>query len=691
MSAAGAGTGWHRGELAVQRRAGVDPARSAAAIAYTRAFLTPQHRDFYPRLPFVVVGAVDESGAPWATLLEGRPGFLQAPDDGHLRIAASPADDDPARAGLRAGDAVGLLGIELETRRRNRLNGTVEAADGQSLTVAVAQAFGNCPQYIPTRDLAYVDTPAAVARAEELATLDDLAREAISRAPTFFVASYAEEGGRHVDVSHRGGRPGFVAVDGDMLTIPDFAGNQYFNTLGNLFANPRVGLVFPDFRNGDLLQLTGSAEIVFDGPEIAAFAGAERLWRVRVQRAVRRRGALYWRGVIRDESPEAALTGTWDEARARPGIESTDGGWHAFEVARVVDEAEAIRSYHLRPLAGVAHVAGSAGMHLVVRLPREGAAPPLVRSYSLSRLPDADGYRISVKKAGVGSGSLHAALTVGGRVEARGPQGEFVVDHASDRPAVLLSAGIGITPMLAMAEQLIASDKAAGRVRPIHFLHGARNGSSMPFQTELHALQLRTAGALHVVRLFSQPRVEDIVGVDYEARGRLDVPALKRHLPFDDHDFYLCGPAAFMQSLYDGLRRLNIANARIRAEAFGPSSLRRTTADAEGPAVAEVAAATSAVPVRFVKSRRAAVWTPGTGSLLELAEANGLRPESGCRNGSCGSCRVAVSAEGQAVGGERMVAYPGRVAPEGPAGSALICCAVPAASAAAGDGIALDL
>ena len=313
--------GWHRGELALQQRAGVDPARSAAASAYTRAFLTPQQREFFPRLPFVVVGAVDGGGAPWATLLEGRPGFLQAPDPTQLRIAAQPAASDPARAGLRAGAAVGLLGIELQTRRRNRVNGTVAGVDGASLTVAVGQAFGNCPQYIPTRDLAYVETAAGTdAPAEWLTVLDDAARAAIRRAATFFVASYAEEGGRQVDVSHRGGRPGFVAVDGELLTIPDFAGNQYFNTLGNLFANPRAGLAFPDFASGDLLQLTGSAEIVFDGPELASFAGAQRLWRVRVERAVRRRNALHWRGAIRDESREAGRTGTWDGVGTLRGI-----------------------------------------------------------------------------------------------------------------------------------------------------------------------------------------------------------------------------------------------------------------------------------------------------------------------------------------------------------------------------------
>lgn len=288
---------WHSGEVELQQRHGVAERMAVVGSRVIRDFMPEQHRSFYAQLPFLVIGAVDGDGAPWATLLEGAPGFVRSPDPRTLQVGARPAVDDPASSGLAPGAALGCLGIEPATRRRNRVNGRVRSLDGDGFTLAVEQSFGNCPQYIQRR------TPtlaaAAPATAERLPALDDEARRTIRAADTFFVATYADEGGdaarRGVDVSHRGGRPGFVQVDGDVLTIPDFAGNLHFNTLGNLLVNPRAGLVFIDFARGDLLQISGATELLLAGEELAALAGAERLWRVHVRQAVRRRGALAWR------------------------------------------------------------------------------------------------------------------------------------------------------------------------------------------------------------------------------------------------------------------------------------------------------------------------------------------------------------------------------------------------------------
>jgi predicted pyridoxine 5'-phosphate oxidase superfamily flavin-nucleotide-binding protein len=194
------------------------------------------------------------------------------------------------------------------------------AWDGKRFEVAVAQSFGNCPQYIQSRDFHFSRSPSLrfAAASPEREGLDDAARAMIAASDTFFVASYVDReesaGGRGVDVSHRGGRPGFVRVDGDVLTIPDFSGNRFFNTLGNLAANPVAGLLFIDFDRGDVLQLTGRAEVILDGPEIAAFQGAERLWRVHVRRAVRRPGALALRWRFDSWSPTALATGQWPAA-----------------------------------------------------------------------------------------------------------------------------------------------------------------------------------------------------------------------------------------------------------------------------------------------------------------------------------------------------------------------------------------
>lgn len=311
---------WHAGERQLQDHTGVAARMDLVGRKVIRDYMPDQHREFFAQLPFLVAGAVDAQGDPWAGILEGEPGFAASPDPHTLRIAAMPDTDDPLRAGLGPGKAVGLLGIELHTRRRNRMNGRIQAWDGKRFDVAVAQSFGNCPQYIQSRDFYFSRSPSLrfAAALPGQAGLDAAARALIAASDTFFVASYVDredgDGGRSVDVSHRGGKPGFVRVDGDVLTIPDFSGNRFFNTLGNLVANPVAGLLFIDFERGDVLQLTGRAEVVLDGPEIAQFQGAERLWRVHVRRVVRRPGALALRWRFESWSPTALATGRWPAA-----------------------------------------------------------------------------------------------------------------------------------------------------------------------------------------------------------------------------------------------------------------------------------------------------------------------------------------------------------------------------------------
>jgi uncharacterized protein len=309
---------WHAGEVAMQRSAGVADKLADLGHLVLRDHLIDQHRQFYPQLPFIVVGAVDRSGDAWASILSDRPGFLQSPDPHRLSIAATLDPGDPADQGMDDGDAIGLLGIELHTRRRNRLNGVVHRHDSQSLDVTVQQSFGNCPQYIQLRDFRFLRDP-AIPTAQAPRWLDELDGRAwtmIREADTFFVASYVDrpDGTKEVDVSHRGGKPGFVRLGEDgVLTIPDFSGNRFFNTLGNLSANPKAGLLFVDFERGDLLQLTGDTKIILDSPEIDAFQGAERLWRFTPRRILHRPDALPLRWTFQQDgwSPQSLRTGSW--------------------------------------------------------------------------------------------------------------------------------------------------------------------------------------------------------------------------------------------------------------------------------------------------------------------------------------------------------------------------------------------
>lgn len=283
---------WHPGERQLQAIVGVAERMEAFGPKVIRTQMPEQHRRFYAQLPFMLFGAVDAQGNPWASLLEGPPGFAHSPEPARLRLDSLPSVDDPAQ--LRAGAAIGLLGIELHSRRRNRINGRVLTVDESGLSVAVEQAFGNCPQYIQLRQYEAVPLADPSMRiAQHLEALDDAARALIRTADTFFVASYVDvDNSRSVDVSHRGGAAGFVQVQGNRLTIPDFAGNRHFNTLGNLLLNPRAGLLFIDFTTGDLLQLNGRTAIILDGPHVATAQGAERLWTLEVEQVVRRPAAL---------------------------------------------------------------------------------------------------------------------------------------------------------------------------------------------------------------------------------------------------------------------------------------------------------------------------------------------------------------------------------------------------------------
>ena len=279
---------FHLGELEAHVRAGGGARGGAIHQA-----MPDQHRAFFEALPFVVVASIDRvDGWPVATILAGEPGFIRAPDARTLQIAAALAPSDPAARAFVPGTPFGLLGIELATRRRNRANGVIARADDAGIVVAIEQSFGNCPQYIHPRELHRAEPGRG--STERFDGLDRTAAAAIARADTFFVATSArtDEPTGGVDVSHRGGPAGFVRIDGAVLTIPDFKGNRYFNTLGNLVSEPRAALLFIDFATGDLLHVQGTTEIRWDGPEVRALEGAERLWRVRVERGWRRRAAL---------------------------------------------------------------------------------------------------------------------------------------------------------------------------------------------------------------------------------------------------------------------------------------------------------------------------------------------------------------------------------------------------------------
>jgi len=289
----------HAGEIALQRRAGVADRIGEIARRVIRDYMPDQHREFFALLPTVLLGAVDADGDPAATMLAGEPGFMHSPDSRHLRIRATSCAADPVLTVLAPGVQVGVLGLQPHTRRRNRMNGTVVEYDRAGLRVEVGHSYGNCPKYIQGREPQLRAQPDAGPAQRGGPLLGAALRRRIDTADTFFIASAAAvtpDAAHGVDVSHRGGLPGFVHCTEEgghsVLSIPDYVGNFFFNTLGNLTLNPRCGLLFVDYEDGSLLHLTGRAEVIWEGPAVTAHVGAERLLRVVVERSGWRPAAL---------------------------------------------------------------------------------------------------------------------------------------------------------------------------------------------------------------------------------------------------------------------------------------------------------------------------------------------------------------------------------------------------------------
>jgi predicted pyridoxine 5'-phosphate oxidase superfamily flavin-nucleotide-binding protein len=249
--------GFHPGEIEVQGRlrAREDAERVGGIIA---SRMPPAVAVALRGQRMAVAATLDEQGRPWASLLTGPAGFIQAADDQLLRLATAIHPGDPLSANLQARPELGILVIDPGTRRRWRFNGR-GLLSPEGVFLRVEQVYGNCPKYIQKRRRV-AEGEVAASEPRRSRSLDARTRALIAGADTFFIASWHPEGG--ADASHRGGRPGFVRVlDERTLEFPDYPGNNMFNTLGNLAGYPRAGLLFVDFERGDLLQLTGRVEI----------------------------------------------------------------------------------------------------------------------------------------------------------------------------------------------------------------------------------------------------------------------------------------------------------------------------------------------------------------------------------------------------------------------------------------------
>ena len=375
-----------------------------------------------------------------------------------------------------------------------------------------------------------------------------------------------------------------------------------------------------------------------------------------------------WKGSFEERLAKAAAP-----AKAREK-------YRTFVVDRKERESESITSFYLAPEDGAALPEFLPGQFLSFELAIPGQAKPLLRTYSLSDAPNAEHYRVSIKREpapagqpelapGLSSAYFHDQVALGSKLRVGPPRGKFHLDPDSQKAVVLLSGGVGLTPMIAMLNTIVRS----GTRRPVWFIHGARNGREHAMGAHVRRIAEENDNAQVHIR-YSQPEAGDRVGRDYDSQGHLDIALLKQVLPFDDYEFYLCGPTPFMRSLYCGLLSHDVSEERIHYEFFGPASVLKEEAGPATSALAPSAEAelTADIQISFARSGVSADWDPACESILDLAERHGLNPDYSCRSGICHTCACEL------IEGE--VEYFEEPLDEPDPGSVLICCSRPKTS-----------
>jgi ferredoxin-NADP reductase/predicted pyridoxine 5'-phosphate oxidase superfamily flavin-nucleotide-binding protein len=562
---------FHMGEVEVQKRLGVQQHVMSYAPKVVRPYMPDQHREFYQSQPFLVVAARDEhSNHMWSSLLfasdsDQVTSFVTSPDPTRLSMEARVLPGDALENALLPGSDLGMLGIEFAARRRNRVNGRLLPVSDENmashLEFKVDHSFGNCPQYIKPRDwwtttkestnngnetVENKQYPSEKQRSNQLskAQIDN-----IGQAETIFVATgFRGEGDDPRfgnDASHRGGAPGFIKVEGsNKLLLPDYSGNNHYNTIGNLVMDSRMGITIPLFEYGGMIQLSGRAVVDWDAAAAAKFHGAKRIIEFTIDEIV--------------ELPPGSLPIQWA---------SRDKDQLQVQVVEKVCESQDVTSFYLSAVSGDSPSLPLflPGQHLPITL-STGNSEVVARTYSLSSSASGEYYRISVKRDpfGLASRYLHDEVHAGDVLSIQKPAGDFVYDQGSDRTLVLLSAGIGITPMLSMlhkfVEQVPASTKQA------YWIHSARDAEHNPFRDEVAGLQKIAGDRLHSHVAFTKPRKGD---TGHDSVGRIKTDLLKEFVvDLKNADVYMCGTDSFMANMGSSLEGEGIDPNHIYFESF---------------------------------------------------------------------------------------------------------------------------
>lgn len=369
-----------------------------------------------------------------------------------------------------------------------------------------------------------------------------------------------------------------------------------------------------------------------------------------------------WRGSFEDRLAKAEKSGQVRE------------GFRTLVVDRKVPESETITSFYLVPEDGGPLAPFLSGQFLPMRLDIPGQPRPLTRTYSLSDCPNPDYYRLSIKRepppkdrpdvpSGLSSNYFHDRIKAGSRIRARSPRGKFVLDAKGEGPVALVSAGVGLTPMISMLNAIVAGRSG----RPTWFIHGARNGRDHAMGKHVRRAAAENDNVSVHVR-YSRPERRDEAGRDYDSVGHVDADLLRQMLPGNDVDVYFCGPLPFMKALFNDLLARGVPVDRLHYEFFGPASALKAGGEPRA-AGGDIVEGSSDINVAFARSNVSSNWNPSFGTILDMAEGLGLSPAYSCRSGICGTCMC------QLIEGE--VDYLEEPLDEPDPGHVLICCSRP--------------
>ena len=490
---------YHRGELKVQQLAKEESIAQRNGRVITNQIIAGAI-PFIAQQNMIVLTSLDYCGKVWTSLLIGDTGFIHAPDANSLIIDTGKLvthPDDVLWGNIQINSQVGLLAIELSTRRRLRVNGTIKLLDETHFKIAVEQAFPNCPKYIQRRRLKVSNSNSSTEPPRTGEQLNQQQIELIRSSDSFFVGSASSKVSSTEDInavlksqqitqfgcdaSHRGGYPGFVDVlDGNRLRIPDYKGNSMFNTLGNIEVYPFAGMVLVDFENSKLLQLSGRAKILWDQEDpMNKTAGTQRFWELLVdawQETLLPDG-INWQ--FFDYSPHNPRESQPEEKPAHKVNAELE-----LKVVNVEQKSERIKMFRMVSMQGGLLPAFEPGAHLPVEIVL-ASGQKVERYYSLlSSSSDNRFYEIAVQKESNGRGGsnfIHQHFSIGSVIKARPPRNEFPLSPVSEH-TVLIAGGIGITPILSMLRALVEREASF----EIHY--SARSQSEMGFSGEVKAL-----------------------------------------------------------------------------------------------------------------------------------------------------------------------------------------------------------